>query len=55
MTKCEDCDEEVERRRKCSHCGMMVCVWCDHHIHALSREMAKQQLPAEESKNDLPS
>lgn len=31
---CEDCgDDPVIRRRRCHHCGMMVCVWCFYHVH----------------------
>jgi len=48
--ECEDCGEMMEpsqRRRRCSHCGMLVCGWCDNHVHALSREAAKRAAAAQ--------
>jgi hypothetical protein len=39
--ECEDCGEEMPpntRRRTCSHCGLKVCGWCDHH-RALETEV----------------
>lgn len=42
--ECEDCGEEMDptqRRRRCSHCGLLVCGWCDNHVHALGRAQAK--------------
>lgn len=33
---CEDCGDECKRRKKCPHCGYLVCVWCWHHIHSLN-------------------
>lgn len=34
--ECEDCEDEIpkpHRRRRCKHCGLLVCPWCLHHVH----------------------
>lgn len=38
IRECEDCHDELmdsERRRRCKHCGKLVCGWCLHHVHGL--------------------
>ena len=38
--ECEDCGEEIpkgRRRTRCPKCGLLVCVWCFHHVHGLPR------------------
>jgi hypothetical protein len=42
MKACEDCEDEVPRRRRCKRCGLLVCPFCDHHVHALERWRAAQ-------------
>lgn len=33
---CEDCEDGVSMRRtRCKRCGLLVCAWCYHHVHAL--------------------
>lgn len=33
---CEECgDVMLTRRITCKRCGLKVCTWCYHHIHAL--------------------
>lgn len=34
--ECEDCGDEIpanQRRRRCWHCGQLVCGYCWHHFH----------------------
>jgi predicted RNA-binding Zn-ribbon protein involved in translation (DUF1610 family) len=36
---CEDCGEEMpadERRWRCPRCGLLVCAWCQNHVHELA-------------------
>jgi hypothetical protein len=33
MTTCEECEDDVRRRVRCFHCGLLVCPYCWHHIH----------------------
>lgn len=33
MQECEDCEDECEERKKCHHCGLLVCDWCWDHVH----------------------
>lgn len=33
---CDDCEEVAPagcRRRRCFHCGLLVCGWCMGHVH----------------------
>lgn len=33
---CDDCgDVMLTRRTTCKRCGMKVCTWCLHHVHAI--------------------
>ncbi len=34
--ECEDCEEAIpdeNRRKRCKHCGLLICPWCAHHVH----------------------
>ena len=38
IRECEDCHDEMqdsERRRRCKHCGKLICGWCLNHVHGL--------------------
>ncbi len=40
MLVCEDCGEEVpkgRRRVRCARCERVVCSYCYHHIHVITR------------------
>lgn len=48
MTKreCEDCEEPIPegwRRWRCPRCGLLVCGWCEHHVHKLEIYLDKQR------------
>ena len=36
--ECEDCGDLIpggHRRIRCKHCKMLICGWCNNHIHGL--------------------
>ncbi len=33
MKECEDCGEECRRRYRCPYCGLLICGWCQNHVH----------------------
>lgn len=42
MKLCDDCGDETGRRKKCPHCGQMVCGWCWNHVHSIQNELDNQ-------------
>ena len=39
MVECQDCGDGCQRRRRCPHCGLLVCGWCFNHVHGPQLEM----------------
>lgn len=40
---CEDCGEPQARRKRCHHCGWLVCRWCWHHVHRCEPSHTKKE------------
>ena len=48
IRECEGCHDEMadgERRRRCKHCGKLICGWCLNHVHAYVREEPSRTEP----------
>lgn len=41
--ECDDCAEEVPRRKRFWHCGMFVCPYCWHHTHCCEPNHSKEE------------
>lgn len=39
--ECEDCGDRCYcQRTRCRRCRKLLCPWCFHHVHSLTREEA---------------